>query len=240
MSRPSSERAVAAKLRLAAEGHVARVPDTLVVHEIYASVQGESSFVGVPCTFVRLTGCNLRCSWCDTEQAFHGGARMQRGDVLAKALSFGTPLVELTGGEPLLQPGSLVLMRELADAGRTVLLETSGERDISQVDGRVHRIVDLKAPASGESARNLWSNVAHLTKRDEVKVVLADRADYEWARARVREHRLHERAGHVLFSPVWGSLDPKDLVAWILEDQLPVRFQLQIHKVVWGKDAQGV
>ncbi len=217
-----------------------RVPDTLVVHEIYASVQGESSFVGVPCTFVRLTGCNLRCSWCDTTQAFYGGTRMQRSEVLARALSFDTPLVEVTGGEPLLQPGALPLMNELADAGRTVLLETSGERDISVVDPRVHRIVDLKAPGSGEAARNRWSNIEHLTKRDEVKIVLRDRGDYEWAREKILEHRVHERAREVLLSCVHGSLAPKDLVAWILEDKLPVRFQLQMHKVVWGADTQGV
>jgi len=217
-----------------------RLPDTLVIHEIYASVQGESSFVGVPCTFVRLTGCNLRCSWCDTTQAFYGGTRMKRREVHARALAFDTPLVELTGGEPLLQPGALPLMRELADAGRTVLLETSGERDISAVDPRVHRIVDLKAPGSGEDARNLWSNVEHLTKRDEVKVVLRDRADYEWAREKILTHRLHERAREVLLSCVHGSLAPKELVAWILEDNLPVRFQLQLHKVVWGADTQGV
>jgi 7-carboxy-7-deazaguanine synthase len=218
----------------------ARVPDTLVVHEIYASVQGESSFVGLPCTFVRLTGCNLRCTWCDTPQAFYGGTRMQRGEVLAKALSFETPLVELTGGEPLLQPGALPLMRELADAGRTVLLETSGERDISAVDPRVHRIVDFKAPGSGESAGNRWDNVQYLTKRDEVKLVLKDRADYEWACTIIREHRLHERAREVLISPVHGAVDPKELVKWMLDDRLPVRFQLQLHKVVWGAETQGV
>jgi 7-carboxy-7-deazaguanine synthase len=217
-----------------------RVPDTLVVHEIYASVQGESSFVGIPCTFVRLTGCNLRCSWCDTPHAFYDGTRMKRTEVLARALSFDTPLVELTGGEPLLQPGAIPLLSELADAGRTVLLETSGERDISRVDPRVHRIVDLKAPASGESHRNLWSNLDHLTKNDEIKLVLADRADYEWARDVVREHRLDARVRDVLMSCVHGSLDPQQLVAWILEDKLKVRFQLQMHKVVWGADKQGV
>lgn len=217
-----------------------RVPDTLVVHEIYASVQGESSFVGVPCTFVRLTGCNLRCSWCDTEQAFYGGKRMLRSEALSRALAFDTPLVELTGGEPLLQPGAIPLMRELADAGRTVLLETSGERDISAVDPRVHRIVDLKAPGSGESARNRWENIPLLTKRDEVKFVLRDRADYEWGRDVVREHALDTRVREVLMSPVFGCLEPRDLVAWILEDKLPVRFQLQMHKVVWAPDTQGV
>ena len=217
-----------------------RVPDTLVVHEIYASVQGESSFVGVPCAFVRLTGCNLRCTWCDTTHAFKGGTRMQRSEVVARALAFDTPIVELTGGEPLLQPGALPLMRELADAGRTVLVETSGERDLSGIDPRVHRIVDLKAPGSGESHRVRWSNVELLGPRDEVKFVLADRVDYEWARDVLRAHRLHERAGHVLFSPVFGSLPPQELVAWILADKLPVRFQLQLHKVVWSPDAQGV
>ncbi|MBI2389557.1 MAG: radical SAM protein [Deltaproteobacteria bacterium] len=218
----------------------ARVPETLVVHEIYASVQGESTFVGVPCAFVRLTGCNLRCTWCDTTQAFKGGTRMPRSEAVARALAFDTPLVEVTGGEPLLQPGALPLLNELADAGRTVLLETSGERDISGVDPRVHRIVDLKAPGSGESHRIRWSNVEHLGPRDEVKLVLADRADYEWARDVIARHRLHERAGAVLVSPVFGSLAAQDLVAWVLADKLPVRFQLQLHKVVWGEHTQGV
>lgn len=214
--------------------------DSLVVHEIYASIQGESTFAGLPCTFVRLTGCNLRCAWCDTPQAFHGGTRMRREEVLAKALAFGTPLVELTGGEPLLQPGAIPLLRELCDAGRTVLLETSGERDVSAVDARVHRIVDLKAPGSGEHARNRWENLPLLGRRDEVKFVLADRRDYEWMREVVREHRLGERVGAVLASCVFGSLEPKDLVAWVLEDGLAVRVQLQMHKYIWGRDAQGV
>lgn len=214
--------------------------DTLVVHEIYASIQGESTFAGLPCAFVRLTGCNLRCAWCDTPQAFTGGARMGREEVLAKTLAFGTPLVELTGGEPLLQPGAIPLLRELCDAGRTVLLETSGERDVSAVDARVHRIVDLKAPGSGEHARNRWGNLPLLGRRDEVKFVLADRRDYEWMRGVVREHRLGERVGAVLASCVFGSLAPKDLVAWVLEDGLEVRVQLQMHKYIWGRDAQGV
>lgn len=214
--------------------------DSLVVHEIYASIQGESTFAGLPCTFVRLTGCNLRCAWCDTPQAFVGGTRMRREEVLAKALAFGTPLVELTGGEPLLQPGAIPLLRELCDAGRTVLLETSGERDVSAVDARVHRIVDLKAPGSGEHERNRWENLPLLGRRDEVKFVLADRRDYEWMREVVREHRLGERVGAVLASCVFGSLEPKDLVAWVLEDGLAVRVQLQMHKYIWGRDAQGV
>jgi 7-carboxy-7-deazaguanine synthase len=214
--------------------------DTLVVHEIYASVQGESTFVGLPCAFVRLTGCNLRCSWCDTAQAFYGGARMRRADVLARALELATPLVELTGGEPLLQPGAIPLMRELCDAGRTVLVETSGEADVSRVDPRVHKIMDLKAPGSGECHRNRWQNLEHLTARDELKFVLKDRADYEWMRSVVRDRGLDAIAGALLASPVWGALAPRDLVAWVLEDRLPVRVQVQLHKVIWGAEAQGV
>jgi 7-carboxy-7-deazaguanine synthase len=214
--------------------------DTLVIHEIYASIQGESTFAGLPCTFVRTTGCNLRCVWCDTPQAFYGGTRMRRSDVLAKALGFGTPLVEVTGGEPLLQPGVLPLMSELCDAGRTVLVETSGEADVSRVDARVHKVMDLKCPGSGESSRNRWSNLGHVTARDEIKFVLADRADYEWMREAIRERKLHEVTPNLLASTVFGRLANKDLVAWVLADALPVRVQLQMHKYVWGPDAAGV
>jgi len=214
--------------------------DTLVVHEIYRSVQGESTFAGLPCTFVRLTGCNLRCVWCDTPQAFYGGKRLPRSEVLAQALALGTPLVELTGGEPLLQPGAIPLLAELCDAGKTVLIETSGEADVARVDPRVHKIMDLKAPGSGESHRNRWSNLQHLTRRDEIKFVLAHRADYEWMRATLREHALPDRGVALLASCVWGSLATKDLVAWVLEDALPVRVQVQMHKVIWSADAQGV
>ena len=214
--------------------------DVLVIHEIYASIQGESSFAGLPCTFVRTTGCNLRCSWCDTPQAFHGGTKMSRADVLARTLALATPLVELTGGEPLLQAATLPLMKELCDAGKTVLIETSGERDVSGVDPRVHRIVDLKAPGSGESARNRWENLAVLGKRDELKMVLRDRSDYEWARDIVRREALAERVHQVLFSPAHGVLDPQQLVGWVLEDKLPVRVNLQLHKYIWGADKQGV
>ena len=214
--------------------------DTLVIHEIYASIQGESTFAGLPCTFVRTTGCNLRCVWCDTPQAFYGGTRKARSEVLAEALAFGTPLVELTGGEPLLQPGVLPLMAELCDAGRTVLLETSGEADVSAVDARVHKIMDLKCPGSGESAHNRWSNLGHITTRDEIKFVLADRADYEWMRRAVTEHDLPRRTPNLLASAVFGKLVTKDLVAWVLEDKLPVRIQLQMHKYIWAPDATGV
>jgi 7-carboxy-7-deazaguanine synthase len=214
--------------------------DQIRIHEIYESIQGESTFAGLPCTFVRLSRCNLRCRWCDTPQAFEGGTQLPRAEVLEKALSFGTPLVELTGGEPLLQAGAIPLLQELCDAGRTVLLETSGERDISGVDARVHRIMDLKAPGSDESHGNRWENIEHLTLRDEVKIVLADRADYDWAKSVVEEHGLTRRVNAVLFSCVWGELDPKELVKWVLEDGLPVRVQLQMHKVIWDADTQGV
>jgi 7-carboxy-7-deazaguanine synthase len=214
--------------------------DSLVIHEIYASIQGESTFAGLPCTFVRTTGCNLRCSWCDTTQAFYGGTRMTRGDVLARALATGTDLVELTGGEPLLQPAVFPLMTELCDAGRTVLVETSGEADVSRVDPRVHKIMDLKAPGSGESARNRWSNLDHIGAGDEIKFVLADRTDYEWMREAIRTRALPQRTPNLLASTVFGKLTTKQLVAWVLDDKLPVRVQLQMHKYVWAPEAQGV
>ena len=214
--------------------------DTLVVHEIYRSIQGESSFAGLPCAFVRLTGCNLRCAWCDTTQAFYGGRRRPRAEVLAEALALGTPLVELTGGEPLLQPGALPLLVELCDAGRTVLLETSGEADVAKVDPRVYKIMDLKAPGSGESHRNRWANLAHLTERDEVKFVLASRADYEWMRGIIAERGLAPLGPRLLASAAFGLLSPPELVRWVLEDGLHVRVQLQLHKVIWGAEQQGV
>ena len=214
--------------------------DTLVIHEIYASIQGESTFAGLPCTFVRTTGCNLRCVWCDTPQAFYGGARMTRAEVKDKALSFGTALVELTGGEPLLQPAVLPLMSELCDAGKTVLLETSGEADVSHVDARVHKVMDLKAPGSGESHRNRWSNLEHITDRDEIKFVLSDRADYEWMRDVIRSRDLESRTPKLLASTVFGKLSPRELVGWVMADGLVVRVQLQLHKYVWSPDATGV
>jgi len=214
--------------------------EQLVVHEIYRSIQGESSFAGTPCTLVRLTGCNLRCAWCDTPHAFQGGDKLSVAEVVERALAFNTPQVLLTGGEPLLQPAALPLLTALCDAGRTVLVETSGERDISGVDPRVHRIVDLKAPGSGEHTRNRWENLAHLTERDELKIVVADRADYDWVREVIAEHDLAARAGHLHLSPVHGVLDPKQLVEWVLADALPVRVNLQLHKYVWSPETQGV
>jgi 7-carboxy-7-deazaguanine synthase len=214
--------------------------DSLVIHEIYRSIQGETSFVGRPCTLVRLSGCNLRCRWCDTTQAFYGGTRMPRAEVVRRALELATPLVLVTGGEPLLQPGAIPLLAELCDAGRTVLLETSGERDISAVDPRVHRILDMKAPGSNECAKNRYENLALLGERDQLKIVIASREDYQWARDLIVKHEVIGRAGEVLFSPVHGELDPRELVAWTLEDALNVRVQLQLHKYIWGRDAQGV
>lgn len=212
----------------------------LLIHEIYKSIQGESSFAGLPCTFVRTTGCNLRCSWCDTEQAFYGGTKVARATVLEEALAHGTQLVEVTGGEPLLQAGVLPLLRELCDAGRTVLLETSGERDVAEVDPRVHKIMDLKAPGSAECHRNRFENLAYLTERDEIKFVLADRADYEWMREIIAERSLSDGPATMLASCVFGQLSPKDLVAWSLEDDPPVRVQLQMHKYIWDAEATGV
>ena len=214
--------------------------DSLVIHEIYRSVQGETSFAGKPCTLVRLSGCNLRCRWCDTPQAFTGGTRLSRDEVAQRALALGTQLVLITGGEPLLQPAVLPLMSALCDAGRTVMIETSGERDIAAVDPRVHRIVDLKAPGSGESQRNRYENIPLLTARDQVKFVLADRADYDWAKALIAREQLNARVAEVLLSCVHGELDPRQLVAWVLEDGLEVRVQLQLHKYIWGATAEGV
>ncbi len=212
----------------------------LTVNEIYTSIQGESTWAGLPCVFVRLTFCDLRCSYCDTEYAFYAGTKRPVDDVLAEVLAIDCPLVEITGGEPLLQKNVLPLMAKLCDAGRTVLIETSGAHDISQIDPRVHRIMDLKTPSSGECARNRFENIPHLAKRDEVKFVLGSREDYEWARTQIREHRLAERVNAVLLSPVFGKIDPRNIVEWMLEDKLPVRFQLQLHKFIWDPRTKGV
>ncbi len=211
--------------------------DRLRITEIFFSVQGESSRVGLPTVSVRLTGCPLRCVWCDTEYAFNGGAYRTIDDVVMEAARHGTPYVCVTGGEPLAQKPCLSLLTRLCDAGYAVSLETSGALDVSAVDARVSKIMDLKAPGSGECDKNLWSNLAHLTPRDELKLVLADEADYLWAREQLQTHQLVERCP-VLFSPVQGSLKPADLAEWILRDKLAVRMQVQLHKVIWG-NAQG-
>ena len=212
----------------------------LTVNEIFLSVQGESTWAGLRCVFVRLTACDLRCTYCDTAYAFTEGNRRPLSKILEEALSYDCPLVEVTGGEPLLQPAVLPLMTALCDAGRTVLLETSGAHDISKVDVRVHRIMDLKTPGSGECARNLWSNLDHLTHRDEVKFVISSREDYEWAREQVRKHNLPRRVNAVLFSPVFGKINPVEIVNWTLADKLDVRFQLQMHKFIWEPTKRGV
>ena len=206
----------------------------LRISEIFHSLQGEADAVGWPTVFVRLTGCPLRCVWCDTEYAFHGGAWQTIGEILATVAGYSVRHVCVTGGEPLAQKRCTALLAQLCDTGYEVSLETSGALDIAAVDARVRRVVDLKAPGSGETARNLWTNLAHLSARDQVKIVIADRTDYEWARARVAEHDLAARC-QVLFSPVYAQLAPRELAEWILADRLPVRFQLQLHKSLWGE-----
>jgi 7-carboxy-7-deazaguanine synthase len=212
---------------------------TLVIHEIYRSLQGESTFAGLPCVFIRLTACHLRCVYCDTPHAFHQGETMSLDDVFARAIELGDDLVEITGGEPLLQEEVYPLMTRLADRGKTVLLETSGAVDTSRVDPRVRIILDLKTPGSGEADANVWSNLDRLKPTDELKFVLCDRADFDWAARVVREHRLTERCP-VLFSAAFGLLSPTELAAWILESHLPVRLQLQQHKILWDPKARGV
>ena len=217
----------------------------LRITEIFHSIQGESTWAGVACTFVRITGCPLRCVWCDTEYAFHGGERMTFDEILAEVRSHSASLVEITGGEPLAHPGSFQLADRLRDAGYTVLVETSGAFDVAPLDSRVHKIMDLKCPGSGESHPNLWANLDHLTHRDEIKFVVQDRTDYEWTRDTIRECALDRRVDDgslraLLMSPVWGEIDLESLAGWILEDALPVRFQLQLHKLIWGGDRIGV
>jgi 7-carboxy-7-deazaguanine synthase len=212
----------------------------LTINEIFHSIQGESSFAGQPCVFVRLTACDLRCTWCDTPYAFYEGRKMSVDDVIADVESRGCDLVEVTGGEPLLQPDVYRLMQRLIDSGKTVLIETGGHRSIAKVPEGVVRIMDVKCPGSGEAAKNEWSNLALLTTRDEVKFVIADRVDYDYAREIVARERLAERCGAVLFSPVHGVLDPRQLAEWVLADRLPVRVQLQVHKYIWSPETRGV
>ncbi|MFV0338466.1 MAG: radical SAM protein [Chthoniobacterales bacterium] len=212
----------------------------LTINEIYHSIQGESTWAGLPCTFVRLTFCDLRCSYCDTEYAFYKGEKQSLQSIIEKVLAFDCPLVEITGGEPLLQKNVLPLMTALCDKKLTVLIETSGAHDISKIDPRVHRIMDLKTPSSGESARNLFSNLPHLNRRDEVKFVIGSREDYEWTREQIHTHKLHEKVNAILLSPIFGKINPRDIVNWMLSDKLPARFQLQMHKFIWEPTKQGV
>jgi 7-carboxy-7-deazaguanine synthase len=211
----------------------------VLVHEIYRSIQGESQFAGLPCVFVRTAVCDARCVWCDTPHAFTQGTAWSLDEIVERVLDFRTPLVEITGGEPLIQPEVFPLMTRLADLGLTVLLETSGAHDLRPVDRRVHIIMDLKCPDSGECDNNLWTNLDVVKPSDEIKFVIASRRDFDWTAATIREHRLDERFG-VLLSCVFGAVAPVELAEWILESRLQVRMQLQLHKFIWDPSARGV
>ena len=227
------------------EGRESTTETTVRVTEIFHSIQGESTWAGLACTFVRLTGCPLRCVWCDTEYAFQGGDRMSTSRIMEQVASYGCRLVEITGGEPLVQPGASTLGLRLVEAGYTVLVETSGALDVSNLDPRIHKIMDLKCPGSGEVERNLWSNLDHLTHRDELKFVVSGREDLDWLMEVVEEHGLDKRVvsgdlNALLVSPVWGSTDLKELSASVLESGLPLRIQTQLHKHIWGPMTPGV
>ncbi len=212
----------------------------LTINEIFYSVQGESSYAGRPCVFVRLTACDLRCSWCDTPYAFHEGTKRPLDEVLEELDAYACPLVEVTGGEPLLQEDVYPLMERLLERGRTVLLETGGHRSTARVPDRVVIILDVKCPGSGESAKNDWSNLDRLRPQDEVKFVVKDRADYEYARDVIARHGLAARAAAIHLSPVHGVMNPRTLSEWVLADNLPVRVQLQLHKYIWDPATRGV
>lgn len=212
----------------------------LTVNEIFYSIQGESTHTGRPCVFVRLTACDLRCAWCDTPYAFTEGRKMSVDEVLDRVEAYRCPLVEVTGGEPLLQPDVYPLMERLLASGHEVLLETGGHVSVERVPAGVSKILDVKCPGSGEAHRTCWANLDRLAAGDEVKFVIADRADYEYARDVACRYRLHERCRSVLFSPVHGVLDLRTLAEWVLADRLPVRLQVQLHKYIWGTEARGV
>jgi 7-carboxy-7-deazaguanine synthase len=214
-------------------------PGTLLIHEIYRSIQGESTYAGLPCVFVRLAVCNSRCVWCDTPHAFNQGAAQSVGEVLYRVQAFDCPLVEITGGEPLLQEEVLTLMTALADRGLRALLETSGALDIGGVDRRVHIIMDLKCPDSGECEGNRWANLDLLKPADEIKFVVASRRDFDWAVETIRARALHKNFT-VLIGPVFGSVEPIELAKWVLSSGLQVRMQLQLHKYIWDPNARGV
>jgi len=212
----------------------------LTINEIFYSVQGESTYAGRPCVFVRLTACDLRCSWCDTPYAFYEGSKRSQEDVLRSVESYDCPLVEVTGGEPLLQEAVYPLMESLVAMGKTVLLETGGHRSTARVPSGVVTILDVKCPGSGESERNCWANLERVRAHDEVKFVVKDRADYEFAREVIAQRTLAGRVAAIHMSPVHGVLDAKTLSEWVLADRLPVRVQLQLHKFIWSPDTRGV
>jgi 7-carboxy-7-deazaguanine synthase len=212
----------------------------LTVNEIFYSIQGESTRAGQPCVFVRLTACDLRCSWCDTPYAFHEGVKRSLDEVIDAVEEYDCPLIEITGGEPLLQNDVYPLMRRLLDRGRTVMLETGGHRPIAAVPREVVKVVDFKCPASGEADKNHWQNLDALAPHDEVKFVIQDRADYDFAIDIVRRHDLPSRCAAVLFSPVHGVLHPKTLSEWMLADRVPARLQVQLHKYIWPPNTRGV
>lgn len=214
--------------------------DAILLNEIFHSIQGESSYAGQPCVFVRLTACDLRCTWCDSPYAFHEGTKMSVDDVARAVLAYGCPLVEMTGGEPLLQKDLYPLMERLHEAGVKVLIETGGHRSIEQVPAWATVIMDVKCPGSGEAAKHDAANFGRLRPHDEVKFVVQDRADYDYARETIAREHLVGRVAGVLVSPVHGVLEPKTLAAWVLHDRLPVRLQLQAHKYIWGADVRGV
>jgi 7-carboxy-7-deazaguanine synthase len=214
-------------------------PGQLLIHEIYRSVQGESTFAGLPCVFVRLAVCDARCVWCDTPHAFNQGNVLTFTEILEKVQSYHCPLVEITGGEPLLQEEVFALMTEFADRGMTVLLETSGAHDVGRVDARVHIIMDLKCPDSGECEGNRWANLDVLKPADQIKFVLASRRDFDWALETIRDHKL-DRRFIVLLSPVFSAVEPAKLAEWLLAGELNVRMQLQLHKYIWDPQARGV
>ncbi|MFZ4986009.1 MAG: radical SAM protein [Blastocatellia bacterium] len=211
------------------------------ITEIFHSIQGESSYAGRPCVFVRLTWCNLRCAWCDSEYTFSGGTDMSVAEVVERVRQFPCRLVEITGGEPLVQKRECVeLVHQLCEEGYEVLIETSGSLDISVLDHRAVRILDIKCPGSGEETRNRWENLAHLTPRDEIKFVVIDRSDFDYALQVIDRYQLDQRSPEVLFSPVWGRVELRDLASWIIDSGLRARMQLQLHKYIWGPDVQGV
>ena len=209
------------------------------INEIYLSVQGESTHTGLPCVFIRLTGCNLRCSWCDTVYAFHEGKNMSIDEILQKVANFGIHLVEITGGEPLMQDNVYTLMRRLIESGYKVMLETGGSISLERVPKDVIKIMDLKCPGSGEQEKNNLDNLKLLVPHDEVKFVILDRKDYEWSRDIIKRYKINETA-HILISPVFDKLELKEIVKWILKDRLPVRLQTQLHKIIWDKNTIGV